>query len=446
MGPDAPPDKTLRIASINIENVKSNLLYLEHLLEENTIVCMQEHWLYTFEKSYLRKLFPSCNFAMKCSDENSPVSQMCKPKGVAGVATIWKADIDYAVQELPDGGSRVLAIQISTGTGPVTVINTYMPALGSHDLEADYQDILDEVNEVTLKYKETSTVIWAGDINGSFRRQVPSSNDKLLRAFCKETGFTSLLASTPTQTYHHFSGNVSSQIDHIMTLTSQEHRLMAVSVQSRHHANVSSHDAIIATLALSIAKPPPKKNNPNQSVKLKPNWEKVNTNQYREATDKRLESFINTGGLDLPTEVMVERLNDILFKSAVESGAKTSRNPSKRSSKLPWSGELKPLVQTVKRLNWEWKEAGSNIESPYRLQIKQAKRDLRSAQRRLAASQRAKGQEDTMNAHEGDKNLFYRLIKQQRGSSTNGIALINSKTTLINWKAGLATLKTWQHQ
>jgi exonuclease III len=152
----------ISIASLNIDNIKSNTEYLQKLLEQHPIVCIQEHWLFNFEKDLIGKMLPNCRYAIKCSDDNDPISQMYKPKGMAGVAIIWREDYAHAITTLQDGGTRVLAIQASTNHGIITIINTYLPANGSHDKEANYLGSLDEVNEITEKYSNT-TVIWLGD-------------------------------------------------------------------------------------------------------------------------------------------------------------------------------------------------------------------------------------------------------------------------------------------
>jgi exonuclease III len=298
MGPDATRN-TLRIVSINIDNIKSNTEYLQKLLEQHPIVCVQEHWLYNFEKGLIENLIPDCRYAIKCSDDYDHIPHMHKPKGVAGVATIWRADVDHAITELGDGGTRVLAIQASTTQGTITLINTYLPANGSHDSEADYPGTLDEVNEISEKYSNT-TVIWAGDLNGSFRRKKPSKNDKLLRTFCTQRSFSSKLATTSEMTYHHFAGGSESQIDHIMSLTNQHNVINKVQVDSLNPANTSPHDAVIATLNTSITRKPKQTKKNTAPIPRKPNWIKADLLKYAQLTDKRLASLISTGGLDLP--------------------------------------------------------------------------------------------------------------------------------------------------
>ena len=45
--------ETLNIVTCNIEGAISNKMYLKRLCSENHIICIQEHWLWEFQKSWL---------------------------------------------------------------------------------------------------------------------------------------------------------------------------------------------------------------------------------------------------------------------------------------------------------------------------------------------------------------------------------------------------------
>ena len=147
---------------------------------------MQEHWLFSFEEHLFNDLLQGCNFATKYADDTDPIQQTHKPRGQSGIAIIWKTESNYAINTLNDGGNRVQAVQVSTTSGLMTLINTYLPSNGSHAKSTTYAEVLDEVNEIYEKYCGHSIIMWAGDLNGSLIRKHPSSNDKLLKEFCSE--------------------------------------------------------------------------------------------------------------------------------------------------------------------------------------------------------------------------------------------------------------------
>ena len=189
-----------------------------------------------------------------------------------------------------------------------------------------------------------------GDIHGLFKREKTSGNDWLTRAFCKRSGFSSQLESSPTPAFHHFNGNSTLQIDHIMSLGSQAPFIMSVAVDVRNPAIVSTHDAILALVATWPSAKPTKDQGKAELVKKKPNWDKVDHTSYDAQTKVRLKCFINTGGLDLTTNVMSSHINSILTASGINSGAKKKKKCKRKPHQHPWSVRLIPLVNKKKRL------------------------------------------------------------------------------------------------
>ena len=54
--------------------------YLRKLLEQNTFVCIQEHWLYSFEKDIIQNLLPEYSYSIKCSDDHNPFLKLINQK------------------------------------------------------------------------------------------------------------------------------------------------------------------------------------------------------------------------------------------------------------------------------------------------------------------------------------------------------------------------------
>ena len=358
--------------------------------------------------------------------------------------TLWTKQLDHAITPMPDGSTRVVVVHIVTENNPIVLINTYMPTEGSHDKQSSYEDLLDEVHEITQKYQSTCDIIWAGDHNASFYRKKPTTNDRLFRAFCKEDNYVPHPETEDTPTYHHFCGESKSRIDHVLS-TSGKNILRTTSVDIRHHLNVGSHDAVIAEVAIII--PPVIKSPPGaRPANPKPKWNKADTHLYRSLTEERINVLISTGGLDLPHQVLADRLQCILLLCAEESGANVCRTKSKRTSKLPWAPELKPLVAASKQLHFQWKVEGKPDGTDTYRRLKEAKKSLRSMQRHLAATSRQAQQKEIATAHHADKQLFYKLVRRQRESPKCSSPVINFKvpatTQIEGWATYFETLAT----
>ena len=99
-------------------------------------------------------------------------------------------------------------------------------------------------------------------------------------------------------------------------------------------------------------------------------------------TEEYLTSLVCTGGLEISTDILVERLNNILTTAATECGAKKPK-PCEHQSKKPWSKELKPLTSSLmeKTLRLKQMEEQDPILT---MDVKVAKREFRSAQHQLA--------------------------------------------------------------
>ena len=412
--------KSLNLATINIESLRTNLAYLHHLLGNSHIVCIQEHWLFDYETPTLAEILPGYNFQVKCVDSGNPISPAGRPKGAAGVMTIWRHEIDNLVTPLPDGSNRLLATQIGDDKQhAIIIINTYMPTDGSKD---SYNSILDEVFEVFEKYGNQAEIVWLGDMNASLERTRPSTNDLKFRKFIKEENLKSL---TPTgqSTYYHFWGNITSTIDHIIVRKNNGPEYQPSWIECRHPINMSSHDPVMTTLRIHWRNLNPAitcnyRGDP-ETARRKPNWRKVDVEKYKELTKMKFEAFIAHNGLDLPPEVVVDRLYDILLDSCEEASPTAKNLNHRRNNKYPWAKDMKPLIGEIKYLFHSWKRKGRPPNHPIKIEMSQRKKTLRQMQRQLAARHRQDLLQEISEASTENKALFYKLVARQRaGSST----------------------------
>ena len=92
----------IRIATINIQNVTSNMVCLIDLLGEHDVVCVQEHWQYEFEAASVNDISRSHNCFVKCVDSNNLIDPSRRPRGHGGVAIYWPSTWDSKVTKQPD--------------------------------------------------------------------------------------------------------------------------------------------------------------------------------------------------------------------------------------------------------------------------------------------------------------------------------------------------------
>ena len=121
----------LVITTFNVEDITANMTYTDNLLERCDILCLQEHWLHTYEgEKELNNRFPNHNHIIKCFDDNIPVLPQMRTTGHSGTAILWKKDLDRIIEPLSDGSDRLTTVKVHSENNVIVLINTYMPTQG----------------------------------------------------------------------------------------------------------------------------------------------------------------------------------------------------------------------------------------------------------------------------------------------------------------------------
>ena len=89
--------QTLNIITCNIECAISNKNYLEKLCKENHIICIQEHWLWEFQKHWLDENLADLHIFSRCHDSNENISNFNIPSGRAGISQTLNSAIESAL-------------------------------------------------------------------------------------------------------------------------------------------------------------------------------------------------------------------------------------------------------------------------------------------------------------------------------------------------------------
>ena len=167
------------MASINIQNIKSNIPYLHTLLEEHDLVCIQEHWLFNNEQNWVTNNIKNINVHIKSVDGDDPISHAQKIRGYGGIAIIGNnQQINDSLKELPDGNSRIQILELKFNDTRIAIVNCNMSCRNSRTGQTDYDEALDTLDENLIKYRETHNIILAGDFNASLTRTPENSHDK----------------------------------------------------------------------------------------------------------------------------------------------------------------------------------------------------------------------------------------------------------------------------
>lgn len=357
------------------------------------------------------ELFPQHSVHIKCTDDETPLTPLRKPKGTGGTATLWPKHLDHCIEAIPDGCGRVNASLIHTTKEPILLINTYMPTEGTRT-EDRYANVLDEIHELLQKFPNCIPV-WTGDINANNRR-LKYSNDRLLMAFIKEENLVTLQPPEDIPTFHHFNGTSKSTIDMFITREEYKERIGDVKVDERNPLNHSSHDAIHTYLKGDL--PEKKTKQPSRKALERTKWNSVDKAAYSQETEVQLKCLQDQLSEDTPAEIVVLRLNKILTECCKDSTPPQPKSKSK-NSKYKWNNNLRVLMKASKEAFWVWKSKGrpqsaSNVDLNT---MKAAKKALKRAQRYLTSQERRNRHTRIMTATAEE---MPKLIKKQRQHHT----------------------------
>ena len=366
-------------------------------------MCLQEHWLFSFQESTLTEIDKTMCHSAKFVDEDNPLEPTNCPRGFGGVAILWDMDLDKHVEVITSANNRCVVISLSNQQVNYLIINTYMPSSG-HSIY-DYQSMLDEIAVLTLKYQATHRILWAGDLNGSLTRETPNVRDKNLRLCCKELNYVCHNRHPALSTFFAYNRKDNSQIDYILCQNPQATWIKEMSQLHRQTHNTSTHDPIIAIIEFNLQNLVQKQSSLTTSAKV--NWKKIDIEAYKQLTAERIDVLSMS---TLPSTVLIRRLEENLLEAALQLMPKPK---PKRNSNVKWSPEIARCSKIAKTKFHTWKQAGrpKHHTSPEYSEMIESKRDLRRAQRKDSAIKRDNKIEQLMEAAYSNSPALFSLIK-----------------------------------
>ncbi|CAG2245623.1 unnamed protein product [Mytilus edulis] len=374
------------IGTLNVQNVKSNALYIKNLLRDVHVLCIQEHWLFNAEKKIIAEITENSGYIAKSVDDNDdPDFNISMKRGYGGVAIIWKKEINENIKELIDGGNRIQAIHIQQGDKPICLINVYMPS-DSKNADIEYKDTLAQIDEMIEKYKDTHEIIVCGDMNGSLDRS-STPHDKILKTFCKEKCIGNTEKCPVKETFYHQNGMSKGQIDYFLFKSNSEiiNKIRQIDVLDTDPENTSDHVPVILTLNSQLKKVREKAT----TIIAKPKWTDCDHQIYKEVINKELPKLMQKSkGI---IEKDIKNLEKLLHKAGEAAIPKYRRKIKiKSKGKAIWNEQIDKASKQSKNAFKVWRQHGAPQERSNELKIKMtaAKRILRKAQRQAYASQR----------------------------------------------------------
>ncbi len=420
--------KHMQLASFNVEGLTSNHAFIQSELCHIDILAIQEHWLLSFQKDKINELLPQWDSHTRCVDESNLPDNSCMPHGHGGVATMWSPWLSPFVSRKDEGNTRILVTLFDLPGAPICILNCYLPSGTSKQAVENYTEDMVVISDLIDKYKHSHTVAVMGDLNADFHNRKGKKEEMLQRVISenkvRDLGFNCKSVST----YINPHLGHSSHLDYILVegshnLIHWSEMLVTPPDEEASAINTSKHQPVSVMAAIPL-NPEKKKVKQNQfHLKRVYSWEEADPEKFNAAMVRELKSYnLNI----IPPEQAISALQHIICTATAEAvpyvDMKIKSNP-KRHKK--WTPHIALAVQQSKEKHYNWKEAGRpKGNHPLNLEKKEAKRAVKSAQRKEEANERLNLLNQISLASEKDQNLCHRLIRRKRGGQPTCSALM----------------------
>ena len=107
---------TLDIASLNVENVKTNLNFVKCLSSRFPSIFPQETWLYRYQASTLTDIFDNTEFACGCVADDALVPTNLHMRGYGGTCILWHSSLNFLIQKRPETSVRINVVELKWPT------------------------------------------------------------------------------------------------------------------------------------------------------------------------------------------------------------------------------------------------------------------------------------------------------------------------------------------
>ena len=409
---------------MNIEGTVSNKAYLQKLLSQNSIVCVQEHWLWEFQKNWINQNFCGIESFVRCHDSNEPITNTHIPRGQSGIAILWSKKLSDKITRLECGNERIQAIELNVGNGSkICLINTYLPT-NKKDSEHNYCECLDVLHDILNRYEQSHQIILCGDLNGTLLLSRNNKHDILLKEFVNEHSLSNMGQASEKPTYYHFSGVVTSQIDYI--LTNMANNFETYSIKDRDALNISSHVPVQVTMKVDFVKSQDETSGSykkDRQIKQTLLWNKIDIDTYISEIESSLPTVMSkVSDPDSAVNSVMECLIAAAQKAVPVKTVKL-KGPKQRVSR-----EVLNCMKKVKVTFREWAAAGKPRTGHLYMENKLAKKHLRANQRREEHIRKNSLYDALM--EQPSSEMFYKLIsrsKSHKESSTSCIQVNGQK-------------------
>ena len=455
MSEQAQESETLTIISYNstgFNQQRANFIcdIIDQNDRENTIVAIQEHFIFEKNLSKIENLLPN-DLVIFSIGSFKDCSRIKRGRGKGGLSLIWHRSIDHNISRIKVNNDRIQCIMIELPACKLLLVNVYFPT-DTQTVNFNEQDLLGCIASIEniLENNVFDQAILCGDFNCDFSRNTRFV--ETVTEFMNNQSFSDAWSYFPDVefSYSDPSDQYFSLVDHFLLDNAVSDCVVRAGVTHRGD-NVSGHSPIFLVLDVGML---PKKIQPNFVKYPKQNWRKATLQdkfEYKQVLDNSLSNLV------IPQECLECRdvkckdenhriaLDDYILEilDSIEESTKqkipysnaSSESASKASRRkiIPgWTELVQPHKDEANFWYATWRSAGKprhgNLYDNmrfYRNRFRYAKRRCENA---AAAVSRDRFIESCLL---GDKDLFKEL-KKFKGTQQKIVSRMDGKTDPVS--------------
>jgi hypothetical protein len=420
------------LVTFNCDGFYSNLAAIEELLDKYSIVLLQEHWLHLFELTAVKELISKNGWdgSFKTYDQSDPIPHTQRKRGQAGVAILWNSSLSRNIERIIDGSDRIVGVRLLSSSlehRDLLILCVYMPCQGSP--AGEYRDILYELEELLSKFSDHDIVI-GGDLNASLHRFPKNKLDIILTDFVKASNLGLPAGEDyPTcATYNPSYNDHSSQIDYFLVPWENTFKTARVEVIQDLPMSDSPHNPVVLFTCIPVVSLDIH-TKLDMSTTTKPKWDKGDMDTYKSTVETHVTYILPILVPDSAFSVDMAMVKLVHGLQEAERCAIPRSKPAKSNMRSKHPDVVIAMKKSKQAFN-TWKISGRpDPGNVTHTEMLSAKKELRSAQRQVLALTRNELYNDIMNAHIGDNQLFYKLVRRQRASTGYGSTILEYKDT-----------------
>jgi len=161
-------------------NSKTN--YINNLLSKCDMLLLQELWLSETQLEVLGNVNRDVLFTGVSGFDQS---KLLTGRPYGGCAIMWRSNVLANVTPIAVDSKRICAVQISTDSWKIILINVYLPFEDSDVKSDEFVNLLALIEDFIAKYSDCHIVL-AGDFNVDFSREW--LHTAILNSFCDDLG------------------------------------------------------------------------------------------------------------------------------------------------------------------------------------------------------------------------------------------------------------------